>query len=228
MKVVWQSCSIVWRSCSVVWRSCSVAFSRVGERGKKLIQPSYVLTRFNTTFIRLSYHSHTPEHEIHTFVIRPEEPITWLSENVGNPLKVKAHSTAMPNLRWPKRKLLQAKPSKGKHPSPPTMDEHPPGTQGQDEPAETSEPPPKSPTTTKTTTETDIQPSQQPSEQEDSPFNIPSPSPPPSSPSEDISHQSTKCCCNAAYILHDPRDQNKQKYVVWRSCSVVWRSCLSL
>ena len=77
------------------------------------------------------------------------------------------------------------------------MDEHPPGTQGQDEPAETSEPPPKSPTTTttttttKTTTETDIQPSQQPSEQEDSPFNIPSPSPPPSSPSEDISNQST-------------------------------------
>ena len=84
MKVVWQSCSIVWRSCSVVWRSYSVAFSRVGERGKKLIRPSYVLTRFNTTFIRLSYDSHTPEHEIHTFVIRPEEPITWLSENVGN------------------------------------------------------------------------------------------------------------------------------------------------
>lgn len=107
-----------------------------------------------------------------------------------NPLKLKAHSTAMPNVRRPKRKLLQAKPSKGKHPSPPTIDEHPPGTQGQDAPAETSEPPPKSPTTTKTTTETDIQPSHQPSEQEDSAFNIPSPSPPPSSPSEDISHQS--------------------------------------
>ena len=49
---------------------------RVAERGKKLIRPSYVLTRLNTTFIRLSYDSHTPEHEIHTFVIRSEEPIT--------------------------------------------------------------------------------------------------------------------------------------------------------
>ena len=48
---------------------------RVAERGKKLIRPSYVLTRLNTTFIRLSYDSHTPEHEIHMFVIRSEEPM---------------------------------------------------------------------------------------------------------------------------------------------------------
>ena len=86
------------KSCSVIWRSYDSRVQsyedrvqsyedrvqsyedRVAERGKKLIQPSYVLTRLNTTFIRLSYDSHTPEHEIHTFVIRSEEPIMWLSD----------------------------------------------------------------------------------------------------------------------------------------------------
>ena len=73
MTVVFNRMTIVFSRMKIVFSRMKIVLRSV-ERNSYDLQ--YVLTRLNTTFIRLSYDSHTPEHEIHTFVIRSEEPIT--------------------------------------------------------------------------------------------------------------------------------------------------------